>query len=126
MPRDDRQFAQVFADSIDAKDRSIGLSKDSASRAANPRWKSMNHSGCGSGSGIGGHHGGSFSFFGTVGHQSSRSLNASSRSRPKRSASQAVWTKSAAIAAPNSWGGSGLELRATTEKRLSGPRGMMS
>ena len=36
----------------------------------------MNHSGCGSGSGIGGHHGGNFSFFGLVGHQSSRSLNA--------------------------------------------------
>src|SRR5918995_5389466 len=73
MRRDVRLFAQVFTDSIASRDRSIALSKDSpspvpsnsaettASRAANPRWKSMNHSGGGSGSGIGGHHhGGSF------------------------------------------------------------------
>jgi hypothetical protein len=55
----DRVFVQVFADSIASRDRSIALSKYSpsrvpsnstettASRAAKPRWKSMNHSGAG-------------------------------------------------------------------------------
>ncbi|MEQ1739321.1 MAG: hypothetical protein ABL884_05390 [Methyloglobulus sp.] len=91
----------------------------------------MSQSGCGSGSGIGGHHGGNFSFFGTVGHQSSRSSKASPLSRPNRSVSQMVWANSEAIAAPNSWGGSGWGLRATSEKlfckkRTCGPWGMMS
>jgi hypothetical protein len=37
MPRDDLVFAQVFADSIDAKDRSIVLSKDSPDRDRSDR-----------------------------------------------------------------------------------------
>src|SRR5215210_7042394 len=108
MRRDDRLFAQVFTDSIASRDRSIALSKDSpsrvpsnstetaASRAANPRWKSMNQFGCGSGSGTGisHHHGGSFGHFGLVGHQSSSSSNAGPGSTSKRSACQAVLTNS--------------------------------
>ena len=131
----------AVADLIAVMDRSIALFMDSpirvssseaaARRATKPRWKSMNQFGCGSGSGIGGHHGGSFSRrFGRVGHQSSRSSETRPRSSPKRSASQAVRINSAASAAPNSLGGgsggSGCGLSATSKKRLNGPRGITS
>src|SRR5206468_11357586 len=131
----------AVADLIAVMHRSIALFMDSpirvssseaaARRATKPRWKSMNQFGCGSGSGIGGHHGGSFSRrFGRVGHQSSRSSETRPRSSPKRSASQAVRINSAASAAPNSLGGgsggSGCGLSATSKKRLNGPRGITS